>query len=128
MRYYELETCPSVRFARPMSLAEPFRANVRICIRVMPSVYRWLDLELQPGAREALIGLQGASVAFPEPYDANGVLSGACRHWIIMAAREAAHEFGYAFAVVFGPEDVVTALPSGELIISEVPPSGGLLI
>lgn len=126
MRYRELQE--TRRPARPLILPRPFKADVKLCIRFMSAVYRWVPLKLGHGGPDADISIHAARVRFPEPYDADGVLSAHCRQWIIEMVRDEVERLGLSMCCVFGPEDCVAIWPGGELVISTKPPEGGLLI
>lgn len=129
MRYTDLiPSRRSRRPARPLILPEPFKADVKICVRFMPAVYRWLRVKIGHGGPDADISIHSAKVRFPEPFDAEGALSYHCRQWIIEMVRDEVERLGMSIAIVFGPEDAVAVWPGGELVLSTKPPEGGLLI
>ena len=128
MRYHDLLETRSRRPARPLILPEPFHASVKLVIRFMPAVYRWIDLKLGHGGPDADISIHAARVRFPEPYDADGVLSCHCRQWILEMVIDEVERLGLSITVVFGPEDAVAVWPGGKLVITTNPPEGGLLV
>ena len=71
--------------------------------------------------------LKSACVSW-QPYDADGVLSSHCRQWIIEMVRDEVERLGLSICVVFGPDDAVAVWPGDKLVISKIPPEGGLLI
>jgi hypothetical protein len=130
MRYHELLETTSERRPpeRPLIQPQPFRADVKLVIRFMPAVYRWIDLKLGHGGPDANISIHSAQVRFPEPYDADGALSSHCRQWILEMVRNEVERLGLSICIVFGPEDAVALWPGRELVVSTKPPEGGLLI
>lgn len=129
MRYTDLLESP--RSAGPEAdtsnhLGQPYPRHVRLIIRLMPSVYKELDLELRHGGPDATIGIHFASVRFTEPYDAEGRISQSCRNWIIMMVRDAALALGLSMCLVFAEDDVVYPEENGDLVIGAKAPQGGL--
>lgn len=129
MRYYELasDNGPSLP-QRPLILPQPFQSDTKLCIRFLPAVYRWTDLQLKHGKPLAEIDINTACVSFPEIYDADGVLSAGCRKWIIQSVQVQVERLGLSICVVFGPSDVVAIWPGGRLVVTNRPPEGGLQI
>lgn len=129
MRYHELasDIAPSLP-QRPLILPEPFRSDTKLVIRLLPAVYRWLDLSLEHGEPDAEITVASAYVRFPEVYDADGVLSVGCRQWIIKSVQDEVERLGLSICVVFGPDDAVAVWPGGKLVVTSQPPEGGLNI
>ncbi len=140
MRYHELKNARHVGIAdapiRPVKLPRVEEKNttskptryprfVRLIIRLMPAVYRDLDLGITHGDPDAYIDINEAWISFPEPYDTVGDLSEDCRKWIIEMVRDAAMELGLGFCILFddGPIYVRT---DGDLVIGGRAPEGGL--
>lgn len=129
MRYDELlETRRPVGSNRPSVQPEPFKADVKLVVRFMPAVYRWLELGLHIGGPAGDIGIDRAAVWFPEIYDDEGALSVHCRRWIIEMVRDEVERLGLSIAVVFGPHDSVAVWPGDKLVTSGHPPRGGLRV
>lgn len=129
MRYHELasDIAPSLP-VRPLIRPRPFHCDVKLVLRCLPAVYRWMDLRLERGEPGAEITLNSASMRFPELYDADGVLSMGCRQWIIQSVRGEVERLGLSICVVFGPDDAVAVWPGGKLVVTNRPPEGGLMV
>ena len=130
MRYHELLEAPSEprRPARPFIRPKAFAADVKLVVRFMPAVYRWLDLSIRHGGPDADISIDHASVHFPEPYDADGALTPDCRQWIISCVQGVVERLGLSISIVFSANEAVAVWPGGKLVVSGKPPEGGLSV
>ena len=113
---------------RPLILPKAFAADVKLVVRFMPAVYRWLDLMLFHGRSAADIRINRASVHFPEPYDAEGALTSECRQWIIASVQDVVERLGLSICIIFSADEAIFVWPGGKLATSGQPPEGGLPI
>jgi hypothetical protein len=128
MRYHELSeaTAPTTPSERPKLQPRPFDADIKLVIRFVPAVYRWIDLSLSTGKAHTDIGIDKARVSHPKPYDGNGALTQECRKLIIEAVHDAVERLGMSICIVLAQDDAIYCWPDGVMVVSQRPPKGGL--
>lgn len=120
MRYHQLEVGKQP--------APPETPDVKLVFRLMPALYRWVDLRIREGKPEAAISMERANIGFPNPFTENGFLSTECRGFIIDAVREEVERQGRSICIVFGATDAVYVWPGGNIEMSAEPPLGGMRV
>ena len=122
MRYHQIQESDQP------SNSDRTDTDVKLVFRLMPAVYRWLDLDIREGKPEAVISMEGANVGFLDPFTDDGSLSTECRGFVIAAVRDEVERHGRSICIVFGVKDAVYVWPGGKIEVSAEPPSGGLRV
>jgi hypothetical protein len=128
MRYHELSKPNVPPPARPLRHARQSDGEIKLVIRLLPSVYRWRHVDVLKGEPHAEIGVDTARGSHPQPYDHDGELTRGCRKWIIEAVHDAVERLGLSICIVFAEDDAIYCWPEGVLVVSSRPPKGGLLL
>jgi hypothetical protein len=128
MRYPELLGATPSSPESPLIRPRSFRGTVKLVIRLMPAVYRWINLTLRAGEPNAKIRIDRATVSHPEVYDSEGALTPDCRRWIIENVHDVVARIGLRICIVFSANDAIYCWPNGVLVIAPKPPEGGLLL
>lgn len=102
----------------------PGTKAIKLIIRLIPAVYRELDLRVGHGGPDAMIDINDAWVRFPEPFDENGDISEHCRKWIVEMVRDASIEIGLSMCILFATGPIYVW--DGDLVIGGRAPEGGL--
>ena len=97
-----------------------------LVIRLMAGVYQREPLDIQPGKPSIHVGHRSSSVRHPEPFNADGSVSKACRALLVMGVLNAVRRTGFRMCVVWDPENCTFVERDGKCEESATPPSGGL--
>ncbi|MCT8004075.1 hypothetical protein NZL82_19650, partial [Sphingomonas sanguinis] len=66
------------------------RPTIGLTIRVMPAVFKWQPVVIEPGEPRGQINLTHAAFRYPDPFDSDRNLTPACRDFVMQAVRDAA--------------------------------------
>ena len=66
------------------------RPTIGLTIRVMPAVFKWQPVVIEPGEPRAQINLTHAAFRYPDPFDSDHSPTPACRDFVMQAVRDAA--------------------------------------
>ncbi|MFN3677798.1 MAG: hypothetical protein ACK4TC_17710 [Sphingomonas pseudosanguinis] len=66
------------------------RPTIGLTIRVMPAVFKWQPVVIEPGEPRAQINLTHAAFRYPDPFDSDRNPTPACRDFVMQAVRDAA--------------------------------------
>lgn len=97
-----------------------------LVVRIMSAVYQYEHIKVSAGARPiAQIGNKCSLVLRPEPFNAEGALSTACRAFLLSSVQHAVRETGHKICIVWGPTGC-TYVEANSTLDSVDPPSGGI--
>lgn len=129
MRFHEFDTATEhYPPRRPVIHSLPHAVDVKLAIRIMPAVYRWLSLELRHGGPAADISFEHARVWFPKIYDADGALTGDCRQWIVEMVQDWVEREKLSVSVVWSNTQATYCWTGKEPLTTNKLPEGGLSI
>lgn len=104
--------------ARPMIQS----ATIGLSIRVMPAMFKWQPVVIEPGEPRALINLTHAAFRYPDPFGRDSDPTPACRDFVVQAVRDAARRDARKMWITW-PDRSSTAFVGPDLMPTYQPPS-----